>query len=73
MIASPEKALFDKVATTAGIILRSQKNAMNYLIEDLRMDEDNLKGLNTRMMLEWLPDAPKKDSLLMIIKMIDSL
>ena len=73
MIASPEKALFDKVATASGIILRSRKNAISYLIEDLRMDEDTLKRLNTKMMMEWLPDAPKKDSLLMVIKMINKL
>ncbi|KAA8479975.1 hypothetical protein BDE36_3338 [Arcticibacter tournemirensis] len=73
MLASPEKALFDKVATTAGIILRSTKSAAAYLIEDLRMDEDILRGLNTRMMSSWLPDAPKKDSLSMAIKMIEKL
>ncbi|WP_374164036.1 hypothetical protein [Arcticibacter sp. MXS-1] len=73
MIASPEKALFDKIAATAGIILRSQKSAAVYLIEDLRMDEDILKGLNTRMMSSWLRDAPKRDSLSMVIKMIEKL
>jgi hypothetical protein len=73
MIALPEKALFDKIATTAGIVLRSQKSAMSYLTEDLRIDEDSLKELNTKMMLEWLRDAPKSDSLLMIVKTINTL
>lgn len=73
MIASREKALCDKIAATAGIILRSQTSAGTYLLEDLRMDEDNLRELNTRVMRNWLPDAPKKDSLLMMIKMIESL
>ncbi len=73
MIASPEKALFDKVVTTPGIILRSQKNAFDYMVEDLRIDEDSLKKLNTKWMSEWLSEAPKKSSLVNIIKMIDSL
>lgn len=73
MIASPEKALFDKVVTTAGIVLRSQKNAFDYLVEDLRIDEDGLKKLNTRWMSEWVSEAPKKSSLLNVIKMIDRL
>ena len=73
MIASPEKALFDKVVTTSGVLLRSVKDATSYLLDDLRMDEDNLKEFDTEAMSTWLSDAPKKDSLSMIIKMIDGL
>jgi hypothetical protein len=73
MIASAEKALFDKVITTSGLELRSRRNAMIYLIEDLRLDEGSIKELDINIMSSWLPDAPKKDSLLMIIKAIDRL
>jgi hypothetical protein len=73
MVASPEKALTDKIITTSGIILRSQKQARSYLLEDLRMDEDNLKQLDTKMMLDWLADAPKKETLSILIKMIGNL
>ena len=73
LIASPEKALFDKVATTSGMVFRSPKNAASYLLENMRMDEDGLKGLDTTTMAEWLPDAPKKNSLSMVIKMIKNL
>ena len=73
LVASPEKALFDKIVTTRGIVLRSRKNIINYLLEDLRMDEDALRELDTETMLEWLSDAPKKDTLLMVIKAISSL
>lgn len=73
MIASPEKALFDKMVTTAGIVIRSIKNASDYLLDDLRMDEDNLSGLNIDMMMSWLSYVPKKDSLKMIIKAIERL
>lgn len=73
MIATPEKALFDKIVTTSGIVLRSVKSAESYLLEDLRMDKYNLRNLNIEQMKMWLDDASKKDSLLMVIKMIESL
>jgi len=73
IIASPEKALCDKIVSTSGLIIRSASNASSYLIDDLRMDEDALKRFNTRMMKDWLSDAPKKESLQMVIKMISSL
>lgn len=73
MIASPEKALCDKIISTSGLIIRSASNAGSYLIDDLRMDEDALKRFNTQMMDEWLPDAPKRESLRMVIKMIKGL
>ncbi|MFN8417584.1 MAG: hypothetical protein U0U66_14740 [Cytophagaceae bacterium] len=73
MVASPEKALFDKIITTPGVVLRSQKNVLDYLLDNLRMDEEPLKGLNTKSMIDWLPDAPKKESLLQVIKTIQQL
>ncbi|MDR3695488.1 hypothetical protein [Mucilaginibacter sp.] len=73
MIASPEKALFDKVITTSGLVLRSKKHALEYLVENLRMDEDSLKDFDADSMSSWLQDAPKKQSLSMIIKAITNL
>lgn len=73
MIASPEKALFDKVMITSGLILRSQKQVSTYLLEDLRIDEDRLKECNTKSMSQWLADASKKESLSMIVKTLKSI
>ncbi|HMI62732.1 MAG TPA: hypothetical protein VK518_17565 [Puia sp.] len=73
MMASPEKALFDKVVSTSGLVFRSKKAAMEYLLENLRINEDSLKVFDTKAMSEWLPDAPKKNSLLRIINMINDL
>ncbi|MGZ3761036.1 MAG: type IV toxin-antitoxin system AbiEi family antitoxin domain-containing protein [Mucilaginibacter sp.] len=73
MIAGPEKAICDKIVSTSGLILRSTVSAGNYLIDNLRIAEDALKGLNTQMMSEWLPNAPKNESLQMVIKLIKSL
>ncbi|WP_216647557.1 hypothetical protein [Chitinophaga sp. SYP-B3965] len=73
LMATPEKALFDKIVTTKSIILRSKTSAFSHLVENLRMDEDGLKEMDTNIMQEWLPHAPKKESLLYVIKTINDL
>jgi hypothetical protein len=73
MVASPEKALFDKVITANGLIFRSRKQVLNYLLEDLRIDEYRLKECDIRSMSEWLQDASKKESLSLIVKTINDL
>ncbi len=73
MIASPEKALADKIVTTSAVLFRSKKEVLTYLVENLRMDESSLKGFNTHEITSWLSDAPKKDSLSMLIKTINGL
>ena len=73
MITSPEKSLCDKIVTSPGINFRSIKAAQNYLIENLRIDEDRLKAMDIIKMTSWLDDAPKKESLLNMIKMIKTL
>jgi len=73
LIASPEKALCDKIVATPGILLRSIKQVMDLLIEDLRIDEEQLRNLNTKEMNSWLTDAPKKNSLAMLVKTLSNL
>jgi hypothetical protein len=73
LIASPEKALFDKVVTTIGAKLNSSKSATEYLIENLRIDEDDLRELDATVMETWLGDAPKSKTLSMIVKSIKGL
>lgn len=73
LIASREKALSDKVVTTPGVILRSKKDVMSYLLEDLRMDEESLKKFKTEEMETWLADAPKQNSLSILINTIRTL
>jgi hypothetical protein len=73
LIASPEKALFDKIVNTAGLNLRSKIAASEYLIENLRMDEDQLKQLDVQAMETWLSDSPKRESLGHVIKFINEL
>jgi hypothetical protein len=73
LVASPEKAICDKVITTSGLVLRSLKNVMDYLLDNLRMTEEALKELDTKTMSMWVEDAPKKESLKMVIKAIERL
>lgn len=68
LMASPEKALCDKIIMTAGIHLRSVPQVINLLTEDLRIDEDKLQELNVQMIGNWLDEAPKRSSLMMLIK-----
>jgi hypothetical protein len=68
LVASPEKALCDKVVLTPKIYLRSIKQTREFLLEDLRMDSEVLKTLDTKVMELWIKNAPKKSSLKMLIK-----
>lgn len=73
LIATGEKALFDKVVTTSGVLLRSRDTALNFMLENLRMDEAQLRDFDLKAMQLWIADAPKKESLSFIIKAIESL
>lgn len=73
LIACPEKALFDKIVTTAGITLRSMSATSNYLLQNLRMDHSDIKKMDTDLMTTWLENSPKRESLQMLIKTIKKL
>jgi len=73
LIASREKAVCDKIVLTSGVALRSISQARDFLIEDMRMDEEILRSLDTSIIHSWLSDAPKKSSIQMLIKTLDGL
>ncbi len=68
LVASPEKALCDKVVLTPQVYLRSIKQTREFLMEDLRIDREVLSRLDTTIMELWIENAPKKSSLKMLIK-----
>jgi predicted transcriptional regulator of viral defense system len=72
MMASPEKALMDKIITTAGVEFRSKKAVLSYLESDLRVDIDNLKQLDVGAMQNWLAHAPKKGTLTLLVETIQT-
>jgi hypothetical protein len=73
LIASPEKALCDKVITTSGVNLRSKNQTMAFLVEDLRIEKDQLRELNLREMVKWLPVCPKRSSIKILVESIAGL
>lgn len=73
LIASPEKALCDKIILTSGISLRSVRQTSSFLIEDLRIDEETLRNLDTFIIGSWIENAPKKSSLTMLVKTLEAI
>lgn len=73
LIASPEKALCDKIIATSGIFLRSKKQTIEFLLEDLRINEPALRELNSVVLEEWIPKAPKASSIQMLTSTLKSL
>ena len=73
LMASPEKALCDKIITTSGILLRSKKQTMDLLLEDLRITETALKELRFDLIEEWSVKAPKQSSMEMLAKSLRSI
>jgi hypothetical protein len=73
LIASSEKSLCDKVITMSGVNLRSKRQAMVFLLEDLRIEKEKLSELNTQEMKNWLPACPKSKSIQVLIEAIEEL
>jgi hypothetical protein len=73
LAASPEKALCDKMVTTAGLVFRSRSSVQDWLMENLRMEEENIRKLDLTAMSGWLEDVPKRGSLEQMIKAIAAL
>ena len=73
LIASPEKAVCDKIVLTTGVILRSISQTMDFLMEDLRIDEEQLQTLDVSAIETWVEDAPKRSSLQMLVNTLQGL
>lgn len=73
LIASREKAICDKIILTSGVLLRSIRQTQDFLLEDMRMDAEMLRTLNISVIRTWLEDAPKRNSLEMLVKTIEQL
>lgn len=73
LMASREKSVCDKVVTTAGLQLRSKKQAVAYLLEDLRMEACDLQLFDTAAMMSWLPACLKRNTIKVLIEAIATL
>ncbi|HNS41298.1 MAG TPA: hypothetical protein PKN22_00950 [Taishania sp.] len=73
IIATKEKAICDKIILTPGVNLRSQVQTLDFLVDDLRIDEDTLATLDVQAIQSWVVDAPKSSSLQMLVKTLQAL
>lgn len=73
MMGAPIKALFDKIVFTPGLVLRSRVRARQFLVEDLRIDESALRQLDRNGVEDWIPQAPKSQSLQFVLEVIQQL
>lgn len=73
MLASPEKALWDKIVLTSGVLFRSKVEVKQFLKEDLRFDLSAVSGWNLDQLSDWIPFSPKKVSLDLLIKTLKEL
>jgi hypothetical protein len=73
LIATREKAVCDKIITTQRLKLRSIKQTTEYLLEDLRIDRTNLKDLNRNLIQDYIKNAPKADSISILVKTLQEL
>lgn len=70
LIASPEKALCDKIVFTKKLNLNSVSSMRNFLFDDLRLDFQNIKKLNLTIIEECCAEGPKQDKLKLLLKTI---
>jgi hypothetical protein len=73
MIASAEKALCDEIVFTSGVLLRSTKQVMEFLIDDLRIDDETLRSMDIEQVKTWIDESPKKTSLEMLVKTLENI
>jgi len=70
LIATPLKALCDKVYTTKGVTIRSKKAMLEFLVDDLRIDLDELEELDTDVVKEYakLSKSTRVEQLYKVLK-----
>lgn len=73
LMASPEKALCDKIIFTKKLKATSVKSMMAFLIEDLRIDQTYLSKLDTTIIEQCLLTGYKKNQLYSLYKLIGKL
>jgi hypothetical protein len=73
LIASREKALCDKMIYTKQLNLTSQIAVQTYLEEDLRIEMDSLRELNTEIIMQCIETGNKTSQLTHLYKLLKKL
>ena len=72
MIATPLKALCDKLLVTRGVKIASKKTMLHFLIDDLRVDLDELVGVDTEIVKEYA-NISKSNRIKFLYKVLEEL
>lgn len=70
LIATPEKALCDLIACSPQVNLRYLKDAETYIEEDIRMEIEELRQMDTRIFEAYIPVGKKAESIRTLLKLI---
>ena len=73
LMASPEKALCDKLVFTRNVNIKSPKGLEELLLDDLRIDEDSLARFDMNVIDACIAAGIKSDMLQALLKLIDPL
>jgi hypothetical protein len=72
LIASPEKALCDKIVTTPNLRIQSVKAMQAYLEDDLRIEISALSSFNSEIVEECIEFGKKKTELTQLLKLLQN-
>lgn len=71
LIATPEKALCDLIANTPSLLLRYNKEALEFLEEDIRLDMESFYNFNLTIFEEYVNiNGKKSTSIKTILKLL---
>lgn len=70
VMACPEKALCDLIANSSQVNLRYMKDAERYLEEDIRMELDDFRQMDTRILEAYAAVGKKAESIRTLIKLL---
>jgi predicted transcriptional regulator of viral defense system len=72
LIATPEKALCDKIITTQNLRIQSAKAMHVYLEENLRFEMSALSSFNSEIVEECIAFGKKKTELIQLLKLLQN-
>lgn len=70
VMATPEKALCDLIASSPKVNLRYLKDAGTYLEEDIRMELEDFRQMNAEIFEEYIKVGKKADSIRTLLKLL---
>ena len=73
LMATPEKALCDKIVFSKNLNLRSVKAVKDFLFEDLRCDEEEIAQLNINIIQNCSGVSKKQRTLSLLVNLIKKL